>query len=534
MLINIFALFLTFQTLDIVSSEMMMNYFESKGEIQVAFEEAESLYNKTQDPYFLKKMFIYSRALGRFQEALNYGFSYLEKEIDFEVFLGVIPAIRNREELDNFLELVKNTQGDEDSLSFYSGYIYYLKGEYDKALVDFERARKYFSNVPIFISAYLDTLWRLGMKDQMVSFLDAMDSNFTQELGFLKGLYYRLLGEREKGLSVFTELYKVEGYRDERFLKVYLQLLDEEKMFEMGDTVVDELKRNNAFNWEIRKIAGIHNYYKGDLEGALEEFLVAGALIPGDPEIHYYLSRTLAGLGAFNDALDEIERAIKLSPYPEEYHYYQIYLLLNLGKVQDALRKIYILELKSRKDPYLFYLKGEALDLIGDKKNASNNYLNALILDSLNLKRYSDYLIHAKNNGIEVPFTYFLDKALIVSADREDSLYVSYLAMDIEQYAWVKDVLELLLNENSEEPVLLNNLAYALAQLGVDLTRALELVDCALYIMPNDYHFLDTKAWILFKLGRVEEAAEYIMRAAEFGGAEDPDVVKHRKAILGE
>jgi len=41
---------------------------------------------------------------------------------------------------------------------------------------------------------------------------------------------------------------------------------------------------------------------------------------------------------------------------------------------------------------------------------------------------------------------------------------------------------------------------------GIELDKALEMVDKALSMRQESITFLDTKAWVLFRLGRIEEA----------------------------
>lgn len=51
-----------------------------------------------------------------------------------------------------------------------------------------------------------------------------------------------------------------------------------------------------------------------------------------------------------------------------------------------------------------------------------------------------------------------------------------------------------------------NDLAWLYAEEGRNLHQALDLVDRALQISPDEYSFLDTKAEILYRLGRISEA----------------------------
>ena len=62
---------------------------------------------------------------------------------------------------------------------------------------------------------------------------------------------------------------------------------------------------------------------------------------------------------------------------------------------------------------------------------------------------------------------------------------------------------------NGSNLVALNNYAYYLALEGRDLNRALEMSARTLLEEPDEPIYIDTYAWILFLLGRYEEAKEY-------------------------
>ncbi len=64
-----------------------------------------------------------------------------------------------------------------------------------------------------------------------------------------------------------------------------------------------------------------------------------------------------------------------------------------------------------------------------------------------------------------------------------------------------------------------NNLAYLYAERNVNLEGALQLADEAIAAVPDSAAYLDTKGWVLYRLGRYEEAAAFIRKAL----AADPD-----------
>jgi tetratricopeptide (TPR) repeat protein len=75
-------------------------------------------------------------------------------------------------------------------------------------------------------------------------------------------------------------------------------------------------------------------------------------------------------------------------------------------------------------------------------------------------------------------------------------------------------------------------LALRLADAGRDLDRALALAE-AEFEVRNDVYSYDAKAWVLFQMGRLEEAREAMREAVRLGTPE-PSFRVHARAILGE
>ncbi|GAB4367938.1 MAG: tetratricopeptide repeat protein [Calditrichia bacterium] len=92
--------------------------------------------------------------------------------------------------------------------------------------------------------------------------------------------------------------------------------------------------------------------------------------------------------------------------------------------------------------------------------------------------------------------------------DKSDSLYIAAL----EKYP--------------DNALLLNNYSYSLSVRGIELEKALNLVNRALEIDPDNGAYLDTKGWIYFQMGQYQEALYYIQKALE-SREESAEVIEH-------
>lgn len=78
----------------------------------------------------------------------------------------------------------------------------------------------------------------------------------------------------------------------------------------------------------------------------------------------------------------------------------------------------------------------------------------------------------------------------------------------------------------------LNNYAYYLSLRGDKLERAAELSQQSNDLAPNQPSYLDTYGWILYKMGRYEEAKTYQNKAIEAGGKTNDVILEHYGDIL--
>jgi tetratricopeptide (TPR) repeat protein len=77
-----------------------------------------------------------------------------------------------------------------------------------------------------------------------------------------------------------------------------------------------------------------------------------------------------------------------------------------------------------------------------------------------------------------------------------------------------------------EQPLVLNYLGYSWIDQGVHLDQALQMVERAVALRPNDGYIVDSLGWAYFRLGRYNKATENLERAIELV-PEDPTINDH-------
>ncbi len=77
-----------------------------------------------------------------------------------------------------------------------------------------------------------------------------------------------------------------------------------------------------------------------------------------------------------------------------------------------------------------------------------------------------------------------------------------------------------------EQPLVLNYLGYSWIEKGEHLTEAVQMIERAVAMAPNDGYIVDSLGWANYKLGNLERAVEYLERAVSLR-PEDPTINEH-------
>ena len=83
-----------------------------------------------------------------------------------------------------------------------------------------------------------------------------------------------------------------------------------------------------------------------------------------------------------------------------------------------------------------------------------------------------------------------------------------------------------------EDPYVLNNYAYYLSLRNEKLEKALEMSKKSNDLQKNNASFLDTYAWIFYKLGKYEDAYIWMLEAKKYSEKITPTIADHIGDIL--
>lgn len=122
------------------------------------------------------------------------------------------------------------------------------------------------------------------------------------------------------------------------------------------------------------------------------------------------------------------------------------------------------------------------------------------------------------------------DKAL-VNKYNADLLYSrAMLAEKMDMIDLLEEDLRQILSREPNHAHALNALGYTLADRTDRYQEAYDLINKALALEPEDMAILDSMGWVLYRLGRHEEAIDYLRRAMAI--RQDPEIAAHLGEVL--
>lgn len=205
----------------------------------------------------------------------------------------------------------------------------------------------------------------------------------------------------------------------------------------------------------------------------------------------------------------EIEEALRLYKQLVDYTKPQLDELLQIIEVESYLE---------RPDSVKHYIN---LALHAFPKSATLLQMQALFV--ANEERYDEALTH-------------LYEALKFTEDDKlrSSLWGSIGDIEHQKQSMTRcyRAYEKALRYNADNAMVLNNYAYFLSLEGRQLERALTMASRAISLSENNPTYLDTMAWVLYRLGRYTEAKKHMQQALSLDRSNSPELALHYGDIL--
>ncbi len=265
---------------------------------------------------------------------------------------------------------------------------------------------------------------------------------------------------------------------------------------------------------------------KSDMSRGDYLFSVLSEQYPHESEVLDLAARYSAAKGNYEEAIERISYALDMQPDNDMFWRQLMTYQIQGDKYKDAVASFDRASGHVEMDDDFKMLKVSALSL-DSNYNAAINLVKGMITES----------VPGNNPDDSISDTRMRDRMTYEDLTKTATLYqmlgdAYYQAKELEKcYRAYDNALFFF----SDSPMTLNNYAYFLVENGGDPERALSMIEKAISADSENATFLDTYAWVLFKLNRYSEALpiqEKAVRLSEEEKDTSAELYEHYGDIL--
>lgn len=494
------------------------------------------------DYFFLKALAL--KEEGRHDEAFELYEHCLElrpgSSIIYYELYGMYSFLGRKTEALDMMELA--AEGDTTNY-WYSNILataYVEAGDYEKAARIYERMTRIFTSRPGLLYTLAGIYAEQGKFEKAIGALENIEriDGKTEQISLQKLRIYVVMQDADAAVAEMRSL--VQEYPDNQDLKVllgdvYLQFGDKESAL----AVYDSVALSDPENIEVRQ--SLADYY--NMEGCDSLFTYnMEKLFHNDKFIGQERTEMLLKYIGYKDkkgaAAYNIDLLRRLAELPIEQsvttemlaHYLQI-KEVSEDTIAPILKRLLELEPENR------YAQLSLLSYAINRRNFDEmiqicDTALMYIPEMLELYYYkgvSYYNLDRPRDAI----TSFEKGLSMRSEESEDDFVSEVFGLLGDIYHEIGNMDSCMLAYDSalvydgDNLAVLNNYAYYLTLDGKDLNRALEMSLKTINAEPENTTYMDTYMWLLFTLGRYEEAKAYAAKLVELEGDEIGSILLH-------
>lgn len=413
------------------------------------------------------------------------------------------------------------------------------------------------------------------IRQAAVEYKKIIDDFPTQYTAYLDLASIRIyLKEPEKAIDVYDQLEKAFGPLEEVKLKKQFLYLQMGKVDDAANEIeaLIELFPDNVRYYLL--LAEIYNANDMD-DKCLKAYKQAAQRFPENAEIHLSMTMYYNGKKQYKKGLEHIKIAFESPELDIDTKVQALLALFDIagkdGGYKENLVELGGILLKVHpNNAKVLTINGDVNLNLGNPKVARNYFQKAVEIDGskypiwsqllileAELEIFDTLVIHGRQAAELFPNQplcfYFAGygnsrlkkyKEAVESYERglklivdNDPLKVQFLLGMADsynengEYEKSDESFEKILKMEPNNTVALNNYSYYLSERGEKLEQALAMSKKSNNIEANSATYLDTYAWILYKLERYEEANIQIDKALKFGGSSSGVILEHKGDI---
>lgn len=378
----------------------------------------------------------------------------------------------------------------------------------------------------------------------------------------------------DDALALYGKIEKEFGYSDELVLQRQRIYLKRGNLTEAGKEIEGLVKRNPD---EVRYYLMAAELYESNnlTDKAYEKYQQALKIAPDNGFLHLALADYYKVKGNKAAVFEEVKKAFSSDEIDLESKIrilYNNYVDTNEQNIKsEAITLSNILIDKYPSDPKVYSIRGDFLYLLDKKREACDLYKKALAVNKANYPIWeqlariqlslSDF--KATEETCTEALQHFPDKVLLylfngiaktqngnptgaIEAYKQGLTYTqgnkdltaqfyanmgdTYHAMG--NYPESDKAYESSLSLDYDNALVLNNYSYYLSLRGKDLLKAERMARRANQLEPNNTSYEDTYGWVLYRLGRYQDARMWLEKALSNNVSKSATLVEHYGDIL--
>lgn len=403
---------------------------------------------------------------------------------------------------DVYSRLVKNYP---DRPEFYEGLAaeYMYGGSYDKSYKTYDDIEKRFGKNEVFTLNKIKLLKQQKKTAEAEAELRSLIQADPSEARYYTYLaeFYQENNQNDKAIATYEQILKIDPNNPMVHLALadyYKQQNNKEKFNQEVETAFENPDLD--VDAKLKILISYYEYTEQYPEYTPQAYELCEIMIkihPSAAESHSIYADFLARDKKMKEALVEYSKAARLDKSRFKIWNKVMYMQYDLGQFDS-----------------LMTYSAEAMELFPNQPNPY--FFNGVA--NLQLRHY-DKAVTALHDGLEFVYN---DNALLMQFYANLGDAYNYL----KEYDKSDKTFDDALKVDPDNTYILNNYAYFLSLRKQNLEKAEKFSRRSNELSPNNRSYIDTYGWILYQLGKYQDAEEWLGRAAKIG-AKNAVILEH-------
>ena len=344
---------------------------------------------------------------------------------------------------------------------------------------------------------------------------------------FIEAIFYQKSNQPIKAETKTREFLALRG-SDQRGLLLLAQLLHQQQRKDEAIAVLEEALQDDPSARKLR-LQYARFLAADSVDKAIIQFNLLQANDPKDQEVNFLLGLLRLSQNKFDLAIPLFKQASNTPSLRANAQYHLGTIAERQNRIVDAIN--HYTQVRFGRNYIVAASRVSTLLATHRNINEARQYLQRLRFSqpqqAVGLFQVESNLLISMQQPAQA--LQILSSGLETFPNDPELLYArSMVAEQQDNFALAESDLRILLAQDENNATILNALGYTMALHTDRQQEAYDLIIRAYNLSPNSPSIIDSLGWVLFKLGRIQEALTYLEQA--YSIVSDPEIAAH----LGE